>query len=136
MLGPNIRRACSTLLRPAVVAALTAVLLIGPELSAAPKKPSEFSEGIKAQDRSFWEQSAQLMSQAAKLQPDDGLLTRIYGTRFEPYLPLYFLGLASYKQGKCREANEHWNKCIQEGAVQHTDKYKLLQQYQKDCPPH
>jgi len=114
---------------------VTAILigLMGSELPAAPKKPPEFSEGIKAQDQAYWDKSARLLEKAAGQQPDDGALTRIYGSRFEPYLPFYFLGLARYKQGQCAEAIQKWEKSLQAGAVQRTDKYKLLLRYQEDC---
>lgn len=133
MLGPNIRRACSTLLRPAVAVVFAAVLLNTPELTAAPKKPREFGEGIKAQDGSDWKRSAELMAQAVSQQPEDGAPTRIYGTRFLPYLPLYYLGLAHYKQGNCAEAVKQWERCLQTGFVQSTEMKDLLLRYRAEC---
>ncbi len=111
-----------------------AAALAGSGLNAAPtKKPKEFSAGIKAFDREDWAKGAELMSKAASQQREDGEVTRIYGTRFEPYLPLYFRGLALYKQGKCAEALAQWEQCLQAGAVQRTEKQELLLRYREDC---
>ena len=108
-------------------------LLLSSGLNADHRKPKEFSEGIAAFDRQDWAKSAQLMSRAASQQREDGALTRIYGNRFEPYLPLYFRGLALYKQGNCAEAVKQWEQCLQVGAVQQTEKQELLLRYREDC---
>jgi len=117
----------------AMLFVLMIALLAGSALPSDSKKPKEFSEGIKALDREDWAKSAELMSKAASAERDDGALTRIYGTRFEPYLPFYFWGLALYKQGKCPEALTQWEQCLQVGAVQKTEKQDLLLHYRDDC---
>jgi len=133
MLGPNIRRVCSTVLRPAVAVALATAFLASPELTAVPKKPREFGQGIKAQDASDWKRSAELMARAASQQAEDGAPTRIYGSRFLPYLPLYYLGLAHYKQGNCAEAVRQWERCLQTRVVQGTEMKDLLLRYRAEC---
>jgi len=116
-----------------IVFLLAAALLASPALPADLKKPQEFRDGIKAIDREDWTKGAELMSKAASQQREDGAVTRIYGTRFEPYLPFYFWGLALYKQGKCSEAVAQWEHCLQVGAVQRTEKQELLLRYREDC---
>lgn len=125
--------AAAAVRRPVVIFALVVALLANLAVPANLKKPKEFSEGIKAFDREDWTQGAELMNKAASQQQDDGAVTRIYGTRFEPYLPFYFWGLALYKQGKCPEALAQWERCLQIKAVNGTDKLDSLLRYRDDC---
>lgn|GEM_PF-4518655 len=118
----------------AVVAVLAAALLASPALAADLKKPQElFRDGLKALDREDWVKAADLMSEAASKQKEDGAPIRIYGVRFEPYLPLYFQGLALYKQGKCEDALKEWELSLKVGAVQRTEKQQSLLRYREDC---
>jgi hypothetical protein len=121
----------------------SALLLCGPGLPAdvppggKEGKPKEFIQGIQAQDRKRWAQSADLMRAAAAKLSGDGEMVRIYGTRFEPYLPLYYLGLALYKQGDCPGALVEWRKCVSSDALKRTDRRDVLLQYIEEagnCP--
>jgi hypothetical protein len=134
MLDAPIRGGRSLVLsRLALLFALVAALLASLARPSDSRKPQEFKEGIQAQDREEWAKSAELMSRAASVERDDGAITRIYGNRLEPYLPLYFWGLALYKQEKCPEALAEWEQSLQAGAVQRTEKQKLLLRYREDC---
>jgi hypothetical protein len=108
-------------------------LLCASQLPAADLKPKEFKDGIKAQDDEKWPESAKLMSEALAKQPEDGEGTRIYGTKFVPYLPQFFLGLALYKQGDCRGALREWEQCLSSGAIVKTNRFAELQQYMAEC---
>jgi hypothetical protein len=48
------------------------------------------------------------MREAIAAEPNPQARVRIYGMRFEPYVPQYFLGLAAYRQGNCAEAQRQW----------------------------
>lgn len=65
---------------------------------------SSFREGLRAVDFKDWQSAEMLMRNAISQQPAGvvGTSLRIYGTRFERYLPYYYLGLARYRQGDCR----------------------------------
>lgn len=119
-------------------ALVAGLLLLGSPLPAAvppggkEKKPKElFIQGIQAQDRKRWEESEKLMQDAEKKLPGDGEPLRIYGTRYEPYLPLYYLGLALYKQRDrdCPGALAAWRSCLSSDALRRTDKRDDLLKY-------
>jgi len=114
------------------IALATALLFAGSTLPAeAPSsgKPKEFIQGIKALDKNRLKESETFMQGAEAKLPGDGELVRIYGTRYEPYLPLYYLGLALYRQGDCPGALVHWRRCLSSGALQRTDRRDALLQY-------
>lgn len=121
------------------IAFAAGLLLCGPTLPAKVPpggkegKPKEFKEGIQALDKNRLKESERLMRDAEAKLPGDGEPVRIYGTRFEPYLPLYYLGLALYKQGDCPGALEHWRRCLSSDALQRTDKRDALLQYMEEA---
>lgn len=113
---------------------LIAIFLFSPAVaSAGDKKPQAFVEGIRALDLGEWEKSAERMKVALDASKEDGERVRIYGTRYELYLPHYFRGLALYKLGRWEEAAKEWTDSISTGAVLKTDKYEPLRRYLFDC---
>jgi len=102
-------------------------------LHAGPKKPEEFKNGIKAQDREDWPGSVPLLRQSLEKLPEDGELVRIYGTKYKSYLPHYYIGLALYKQNDCAGALKEWEECMGVGAVQATEEHQALRRLLLDC---
>lgn len=49
---------------------------------------------------------------------------RIYGMRFGPYLPYFYLGKLEYLDGNCDKAIEHWKTSLAQPAVQQNDELK------------
>lgn len=120
--------------RLSVTCFLIAIFLFSSSITTATgRKPAEFTKGIRAQDKQDWAGSAVLMKAALQKQPEDGEIVRIYGTRFEPYLPQFYLGLAYYKLGKYEEAEKEWTASIRARAVLNTEKYEVLRQLLSEC---
>jgi hypothetical protein len=92
-----------------------------------------FKKGIEAVDRKEWSDVARWMRQAAAEQPQEGESVKIYGVRFEPYLPHFYLGLALFQSGDCEGALEQWQLSESQKAVQSTSRYKLLVQNRDTC---
>jgi len=64
-----------------------------------------FGQGIVATDHGDWPQVVRSMSEAIRTKPQaTGEKVKIYGMRFERYLPYFYLGLANYRQGNCSQA--------------------------------
>jgi hypothetical protein len=97
---------------------------------------SDFKEGIRAQDQEHWELSATLMRRAAAKIQEDGRLVRIYGTRYIPYLPWFYLGYAHFKNHECAAALDAWQKSLAAGAVQGTEEGKVLEKLRPQCQGH
>jgi cytochrome c-type biogenesis protein CcmH/NrfG len=104
-------------------------------LAAAGRYPEEFTKAIQAQDQKDWARSAELLREALQRQPEDGVRVKIYGTRFQSYLPYYYLGLALFKQKLCSEALQEWDQSLRLGFVQKAPEYEALLKNSANCAP-
>jgi hypothetical protein len=82
-----------------------------------------FANGIRAVDQQRWAEAARQMQIAATARPDTGDNTRVYGTRFESYLPNYFLAVALYESKDFAAAVQAFNKAEQLGGVKKNNGY-------------
>jgi hypothetical protein len=97
----------------------------------------EFKEGIQLQDASDWRASREKLEAALRQAPaDNGRPVRIYGTRYQSYLPHFYLGLALYHLRDCQGALEEWDRSLKGGVVQRTSEFDTLKLYQIDCLAH
>lgn len=92
-----------------------------------------FADAIAARDKGDWTQVATLARQAAAQQPKEGERVRLYGTRFEVYLPHFYLGQALANTGDCAGAIKAFQTSETQGAVKGTDKWAELQRLRAQC---
>jgi hypothetical protein len=85
--------------------ALIVFLLLFPAIAAADYR-SDYREGVIAAERQEWARVESLMRRAIAEQPaaDPQARIRIHGSRFVPYVPYFYLGLAAFSQGDCATA--------------------------------
>jgi len=76
-----------------------------------------YREGIGAVDRQNWAEVARYMQAAINENPREGENVRLYGVRFEVYLPYYYLGLAQYHLDNYQAAVAAWDVSESQGAV-------------------
>jgi outer membrane biosynthesis protein TonB len=88
------------------LAALVLALLV-PASAQADFKQS-YARGKEAAAGGRWSEVEARMREAIAEQGEAQARVRIYGMRFEPYVPQYYLGLAAYRQGNCAEALRNW----------------------------
>lgn len=79
------------------------VLLLVGTLAWADFKEA-YKDGVTAAERRDWPRVKQLMQQAIAAEPRANPRVRLYGMRFEPYLPQYYLALAEFGLGNCPAA--------------------------------
>ncbi len=83
------------------------LVLVGGLLLAAPllaDYKTDYAKGKNAAADGNWSEVETLMRQAMEGSSAPQARTRLYGQRFEPYVPQYYLGLAAYRQGDCTAA--------------------------------
>jgi hypothetical protein len=73
------------------------------------------------------------MREALAEQPREGEQVKLYGMRFEAYLPHYYLGLALFNAGDCEGALASWNTSETQGAVKGANQYKTLLKNRQAC---
>jgi hypothetical protein len=96
-------------------AAVLLALLVAPAAHADFKQA--YARGKEAAAAGRWGEVEARMREAIAEQPQAQARVRIYGMRFEPYVPQYYLGLAAYRQGNCAEATRNWTDAAAAGIV-------------------
>ena len=109
------------------LAALTLSLPAGADYKDAYKRGMEFVE------RGNWPGVAQQMRAAAAEQGQEGEPIKLYGMRFETYLPHYYLGLALFNSSDCAGAVAAWRISEAQGAIKKTAQYKALVKDRGSC---
>ncbi len=87
---------------PRIAALLVSLLFAAGPLRADYKQ--DYARGTKAAESQDWSEVEARMREALKGSTQPLARTRLYGQVFMPYVPQYYLGLAAYRQGNCREA--------------------------------
>lgn len=116
----------------APVAAGLAIFLLGAAGARADHRAS-YEKGIKAIDQSDWDVAFDALHEAVAEKPIEGERVLIYGMRYKPYLPYFYLGLAYFNTGNCRAAVRSWAESDRQGPVQTAAEYKTLVGLRERC---
>jgi hypothetical protein len=92
-----------------------------------------YKKGLEAVERSQWAAAEGFMREAIKERPAEGESIRLYGQRFETYLPQYYLGLALFQKGDCEGAVKAWETSEAQGAIRKASQYKSLTKNRGEC---
>lgn len=68
-----------------------------------------YARGLEAYKAGREAEARQLFTQARDEHPEPAARVRLYGQRFEPYLPQHYLGLIAIQQGDCAGAQTQWS---------------------------
>jgi hypothetical protein len=68
-----------------------------------------YALGLKAYNDGDYAKARELMQQALAEHAEPAARVRLYGQRWEPYVPQYYLGMVAFKQGDCSTALAQWN---------------------------
>jgi len=94
---------------------------------------SSYRDGIQALDRRQWAAVVQHMRQAIAEQPQAGEQLKIYGLRFESYVPHYYLAMALHELDDCAGAIPAWSTALEQGALS-TAQRRDVAQRKSSCP--
>jgi hypothetical protein len=94
-----------------------AIGLVAAAAAAHADYKDDYKKGVEAIEKGKWDEGARLMRAALGSQAAEGESIKLYGMRFVPYLPQYYLGLALYKSGDCQGAVQAWKNSEGQGAV-------------------
>jgi hypothetical protein len=93
---------------------LAALLAASPVLS---DYKDSYSRGLEAAKDGDWAAVRQRMQEAIQDNPTAAQRVRLYGQRWEPYVPQFYLGLAAFKQGDCATALAQWRSSANSGVI-------------------
>jgi hypothetical protein len=75
------------------------------------------------------------LQKAIDQEPTAQEKVRIYGMRYEPYMPYFFLGQAKFKAGDCAGALAAWKESESQGVIQQQDEFAEMQTGMAGCKP-
>jgi hypothetical protein len=113
------------------VAATVLVLLVAADARADYK--DSFRKGMEAVDRGRWQEVARYMQEAIADNPNEGERLKLYGLRFEVYLPHFYLGAAQLNLGNCAVAVKEFETSRSQGAIRNHSRYSELLDGLKSC---
>lgn len=94
---------------------MLATLLAASPLPADYK--DSYSRGLEAAKDGDWATLRQRMQEAIQDNPTAAPRVRLYGQRWEPYVPQFYLGLAAFRQGDCATALAQWRSAANTGVI-------------------
>jgi hypothetical protein len=77
-----------------------------------------YAKGLEAAADGRWSDVDARMREALAEEATPVAKMKIYGMRFEPYIPQYYIGLAAFRQGNCRVALDNWSNAGTRAIVQ------------------
>ena len=119
-------------MRSILAGALPWALLASATLARADYQ-NAYKKGLDAVQRRAWADAAREMRAAIGEQPTEGEQIKLYGMRFETYLPHYYLGAAHFGAGDCAQALRAWSDSESQGAVKGRPEYKDLRRDRATC---
>lgn len=114
----------------AAMVMISALLLSSPALADFKR---DYGNGVKALNSGKNEKAVKDLEKAIADNGKAQDKVRIYGMRFEPYLPYYYLGEAKFKLGDCQGAMNAWQESVKQGIVQQTPQFDALQESKAGC---
>lgn len=115
--------------RPALVLALLALVVP----SARADYRDSYRRGIEAAEKGRWAEAATHLRAAAAEQPKEGERVKLYGMRFEEYLPHFQLGQALFQSGDCDGALRAFGVSQGQGVVQKSPAFRTLERSRAEC---
>jgi len=115
---------------------VSACLATGLLLAAAPVRADFTNDYIKARkaiNSGDYAEAIGLLRSAIGDKPESEEKVRLYGMRFDPYVPHYFLGKALQESGDCEGALAAFQQSLDYGVVQGLDEYADLQSGMSAC---
>jgi len=94
---------------------------------------ASYEKGMKAIDQTNWYEAFDALHEAVAEKPIEGERILIYGMRYQPYLPYFYLGLAYFRTGNCRAAVRSWAESDRQGPVRTAAEYKRLVEMRDGC---
>ncbi len=106
-------------------------------LIVASAAEAEFKRDYTLAKKSFedgdYSEAISKLKDAIKDNPEPAARVKIYGMRYDSYIPHYYLGEAYFRQNDCTSAMAAWEKALQSGVVQGLDEYSSMQKNMAAC---
>lgn len=92
-----------------------------------------YTLGKKSFEDGDYKDAIAKFEEAIQDNPESAERVKIYGMRYDSYIPHYYLGEAYFKLHDCTSAMAAWNKAIELGVIQSQQEYASMQQSMASC---
>ena len=93
----------------------------------------DYTVGKKSFEDAEYANAIQKFRAAIADKPGSAALIKLYGVRFDSYIPYYYLGQSYFQLNDCSSAIEFWNQAIRAGVIQEMDEIEQMQVDMKTC---
>lgn len=114
-------------------AAALLLLFLLPAVPARADYKDSYRKGIEALDRKHWDDVIKYMREAIADNPTEGERIKLYGLRFEIYLPHFYLGAAYLTLNNCKLALKEFEISRSQGAIRTHPKWPDLLEGIRSC---
>lgn len=98
---------------------------------------AEFKRNYTVAKKSFedgnYSEAVKKFSDAISDNPDSAARVKLYGMRYDSYIPHYFLGESYFKLNDCTSALAAWDKALESGVIQGQDEFGSMQSNMQSC---
>jgi len=98
---------------------------------------AEFKRNYTLAKKSFedgnYSEAVGKFTDAISDNPDSAARVKLYGMRYDSYIPHYFLGEAYFKLNDCTSAMAAWDKALEAGVIQGQDEFSSMQTNMAGC---
>ncbi len=101
--------------------------------AAAADYKRDYGDALRALEKGDLEKAIEELESAIAENAQSAERIRLYGVRYEPYLPHYYLGLARVQSGDCEGAMRAWSESSNQGVIAKTDLAPAMQQQMQRC---
>lgn len=92
-----------------------------------------YGSGVRDYTKGDYNDAIESLQEAIDEESTAQEKVRIYGMRYEPYMPYFYLGQAKFKNGDCAGALAAWNESITQGVIQNQDQFSEMQSNMATC---
>jgi len=93
----------------------------------------EYGSGVRDYTKGDYADAIESLQKAIDEEPKAQEQVRIYGMRYEPYMPYFYLGQAKFKNGDCAGALAAWKESIAQGIIKQQEQFSELQTSMSQC---
>jgi hypothetical protein len=112
---------------------LVVIAGLGIALSASADYKRDYGSGVQDYNKGDYADAIKSLQKAIDEESKAQEQVRIYGMRYEPYLPYFYLGNAKFKNGDCAGALAAWKESMAQGIIQKQDQFSELQANMAQC---
>jgi len=93
----------------------------------------DYGSAVRKYDGGDYADAIKGFQKAIDQEPSEQEKVRIYGMRYEPYVPYFFLGQAKFKNGDCEGAIAAWNESMSQGVITQQEQFAEMQTNMAAC---